>query len=749
MSTDESPASAVGTNTRGFGEHQAEQALREREQYDRYTVQEAIKDGRRALIDGDYPRVVRLGTRSILPRLSLSLGTIDQYHARLTDSRLAWDYDATHRLIDEPEELASAARHEPDPVGRRQRVLELHGWRDPSQSSREVIARAFLSLESAAAAEGVIPGELSQSSDVYGLELGVGLQWQPYDYETPDEVRVANPDIHPPFTMSVGIPGNGKSTSVDTLAEDAYAAGHKVIDLLDYGELENGLYDVPNHDEQLRSARERLGLPASFADHPEYDRPKIEILHPLCPRLCDSQLPYDTERAEFTARPFVIPVADMDHPTIKQALGRLTDDQEKYVTRALEELDKQEDDWSLADLGEAIVATEARSDVVGRLMNSIETLQNRGFFGTRDSKYAIDWDRIFKDTDTITVFSASLLEQKAHKLLVSAYQLRAIFEERKPGPPERSLDEIDPDEVTSYPRALMVMREMQTVAPSNSKMKGGSNAESTLKRVCVDRMQTLAEERRHVDMGIHGDTQQWFQFNARVRENVDRILMFKLQAGAAEYLFDKLTGDEYSTHARSVSEFDIGECAVVGSGWIDTGQSFAMPVQWAPPMCHHLDAEDEDQPGGWTTRVQLLDSEEFRESPFELEEDDGLGVYSEEQRKARRMAPDGFEEFAEECLRYVDDVAERVPTADVRDCYAAYAEEHGLEVTEDAGTFGHWMRGWFPKEKVNKGYTRGGAENREHAYIKMEMTDTGKRYLDGTHGDFPDADGGADVEGEA
>lgn len=717
----------LGGGTRGFAEHERKRAEKRRETARKETVRNAIRVASQKLVNGDYAAVARICKQRLQPAIGLSISNLNAFHDQLHSCPLAWDRDALFQFLQWPEQfidtLDSHYNDENDSLIHRQRLRAL-GYVDPETNARETVLRAFKSLESAAVAVGAIPNELSQSSKVTGHALQLGIQWQPWEYEAPDEVQVANPDLHPPFLLSIGIPGHGKSTAVDTLVEDAYAAGHKIIDLLDFDELENAMYDVPSQQEVLRRKRRRMDLAETFEEHPDYDRPKVEILHPLCQGLCESALPYNKEHG-WVATPFTIPAADIPHDVLKAWMPKLTDAREQQLEAALDTLSTQ-DNWTLEDLREKIVESAADAQVKRGLDSAIRSVQQLGFIGDRTDETTLEWPSIFRDTETITVFSCSLMGKERHKLMVLAYLVFAIYEERMPdNPTVGGLDE-------KYPVAYTVMREMQDVAPGDRKLKGDDSATAALKSKLVTGMQKLGEKRRHTDLGVIGDSQQWYQINAGVRENIDQVLMFNLQAGAAQSVFQKLTGERQKGHADSVDEFDVGECAVIGAGRLSTGRKFEMPWSIAPPMCHHLDAETESS--GWHARSEYLgDREELRPSPYSLDDPDPVD-YEERSRqhRAREKVDENFPEFLESCVVATSDRDDREFKVDVWHAYLGFADHCNMELPPNKREFGSWLRAYLPESDVPNGKKRPeGVDDwgqAKAAYLCCALTESGETY---------------------
>lgn len=759
MSTDDSPVERVDTATRAFGDHKHQEARSKAAQEERATVRAAIEKGNSALVRDDYATVCTLVQHTLFPILDVDEWDVDGYHKYLEESKLAWDREALLHYLREPGAHRAAAKSgRPVPVQRQQR-LSLRGRRSGTRAARERLAHVFKSLESIAVAQGYVPGELEQASRVRGYALDIGIQWQPWGYETPDEVQIVNPDIHPSFTVAIGQPGNGKSMSVDVLALDAYADGQKIVDLLDFDELENGLYDVSNQREDLRDIARERGVPPTFEEHSDVERPDVEVLHPRTEQFCEAALPYDTKAEEFVATPFVIPVSDLEPTVLKAMVPHLSEQQEALFDRVLQEVG---DEYSVRDLCELAMELATNERTVSNLLSQLYTLGSYEFLGEPGDGDALDWERIFSDPDTITVFSMSMMEREAYKLMVAAYLLDEVYRARQPEAPSAAevVEEDDPEALltqSKFPRAQLVMREMQDAAPGHRKLKGSSSTTARIRRNILEKMQTLSEKRRHVDAGILGDTQQWKQLNAGVRENVDRVLMFNEPSGLAQAIFEKFTGQKHYDYAESVSRFDVGTCAIVGGQWISTDQAFVMPVDLAPAVNHHLDTDDEDEPSsGWQARVEYLDHEEFRPSPYSKHSQDGdnedesgggsdlqaIFEDSDEEEadpEARGDVPEGFTAFIERCLHHDgDDRGVRQAISEVRDAYRAYAHEHDLDAFDTAAVFGRWLRHYYPDPDdaedgdpvVKSGKTFGDKRN---AYIWLELSDAGEQYLAHAH----------------
>jgi hypothetical protein len=276
---------------------------------------------------------------------------------------------------------------------------------------------------------------------------------------------------------------------------------------------------------------------------------------------------------------------------------------------------------------------------------------------------------------------------------------------------------------TGYPTAMLIAREMQKIAPSDRKMKGNTNVEQRLKQRLIGQMQRIGEERRHVDMGVIADTQQWVQVNAGIRENVDRVVMFKLKSAVAAGVFKTLTGEHNDRYASRVSGFDRGKAAVLGAQWLSTGRDFEMPIEWIPPLCHHLDAENDEEPDGWRARARFKDGEELRASPYSIADDPILGESSDQPNDPSEETPDGFEDFVD-LFHVTDDYNDTLVKGEVYDAYCDFAEEHDMDQTSPQW-FGRYFRKWVPESEVP-----GDQIGKHDIYRCLQWRDAAEPYLE-------------------
>lgn len=579
-----------GTYVRNQTEKNQKNARRER-------IKQAVKQGNKHLVSNEFESLAAV-CDILADMLYVSEGSLDKYGTEVPAEGEFWDWDAVSSFVVSPEYYVEHCTDGGYQEGR-------HRKDHPAN----IVRRTFRSLEGAAIVEGQIPSDLAGESRILGHTLQVGTMKQPKQYETPDQIRIVDPASHPPVSVTQGLPGWGKSTSIATEVEDRYAAGNKIIDLIDLTELENGLYDVPQQQEDLREARRDMGLAEDFLESDEYDRPDLEILFPVTPKAEGEEIPYNVDDDEYVAQPFSIPAADLPRKALNMMLSHTTDVQTTFLERAYQQVDGENDDWSLIDLAEGVLETEAQEDVKRNVYNTLATLQNVGFIRTRECEYAIEWEDIFRDTDTITAFTCDLMEDTANKFMVLAYLINSLYHER--------------ERLKRLPAVTAVFRELHHVAP-NSRTEKEDEKESQIQKAMIDAFQELGSMHRHEDIEVLADTQQVTgQIQKRARAHVERVVTFRSQVGTLKKLFRELIGldSDRANHMYTIaSDFSVGQCAVIGKSGSD--RPFEMPITFAPPMCHHIDAQEGED--GWDVRVETLQGvdelpdEELREIPWDM-----------------------------------------------------------------------------------------------------------------------------------
>jgi hypothetical protein len=276
---------------------------------------------------------------------------------------------------------------------------------------------------------------------------------------------------------------------------------------------------------------------------------------------------------------------------LNAVIGHSTEVQGQFLSRAYHHVEQNLDDWTLKDLADALDATEADERVKRNVRNTLQTLQNTGFIRDEECPHTLDWGEIFRDTETITVFTCSKMgEETSEKLMVMSYLMNALYRERMGR--------------DGLPRCTAVFREYHKVAPTSQQAEE-DDLERTLQKHTSAEAQHLGAMHRKVDLELLCDTQEFSgQIKKRVRKTFERVISFRSQYESIETAFNELVGSGYETHVRNIARyFNVGECAALGM----TGSSrpFEMTIKAAPPLSHVYDEKSEEE-DGWWCRVNYL-----------------------------------------------------------------------------------------------------------------------------------------------
>jgi hypothetical protein len=150
----------------------------------------------------------------------------------------------------------------------------------------------------------------------------------------------------------------------------------------------------------------------------------------------------------------------------------------------------------------------------------------------------------------------------------------------------------------------------------------------------IDTLSEVFALMRHVKMEILADTQKFHQqLSDQVSGLFHRIYCFGGQKPDVRRVFSTRIDD--TDPVEHVAQFETGRCALV------SGDGYKMPLQFAPPRCHHLDADRDGD--GFSMRARALENEVLRETPWSAEIPERLAFESGEK------TPE--EQFFDECLR--------------------------------------------------------------------------------------------------
>lgn len=649
---------------RRFGEHARRETQKKHRDRVRETVRVALSKCHQKIQEGDEATSGLIASEKLLDTLEISRTTLPVYNEHLAKSRLPWHQSCIDRFMSSPAKyIAAAATPESERDAVEVLTTKAAGRRPPKETGERVIRRAVETMESIAVLKGFISASLSRSVPVTGFSFELGRWYQTYDMETESPYPIAQPDKHGSFSVAIGAKGTGKSTDLISLSLDRYAAGDKIIDIHDQEYLENSSQDIPQQQAELRRIREEMNLPAGL-DEMDLD-PDVEILVPLTEDLQQTGALYDTDAEEFTMRPVAVAASDLPPTVIKTLIGGISGASEDVLDEAFSRVSG---DYSLKDVVAECLRVDEKDDIKMRAVRKLRNLQQDGWIRDHECEHVIDWDRIFRETNVITAFSATTLNGDESKMRWMYYLLRSVFR-------ERAGDHED------YPRAVAVAREVDHLAPTQRNRR---EAVEDIQKQIVSEMQFFTSEQRHVDMEFIADTQYWGQVQRQVRRQVDQVYLHRVGGAAAQRVFEDTLGDSMDEYSNKVNQQSAGEATIIGPEWVgdgDDGIDFVRPVQMAPPPAHVIDP-DKGPGNGWAARTRYL-SEEIRDPPEEwqctlpprlrFDADGAAGTSGNASTSDDADAPEVVVEFVAQCVTAGD--SERCAKEDVRSALKGYAAE--------------------------------------------------------------------------
>jgi len=639
----------------------------------RQDVEEAIEQCARALELGKRRHwffVARKVDDVLVPSLLTSKGRSPRWFAdRLSDDP-NWCFDALESFVEAPEAFIAAVA----PNHRLRRPVSpgpTPGAEVEEDAARKVIDGTFNSCVAIAEHQEMIRREMASEVDAVGFATKLGEHLRDPRMDLGDPVRLVSEQSGSLKTLFTGGTGQGKSVALEREGEDFFRRQFddgeptKLIDPLGFRDGENWFYDVPQDDPELQQVREEHGLPPSFLEG-AVDERSCEILVPLTPGISDQPLPFDTEREEFSVRPFTIPASDISKPLLVSMLAtRLTPQQEAAIRDAYDEVDFRRDDWTLADLAEEIRSRDELKDSKKKpAVRTLRQLQNHGFVRDQGDEHTIDWREVFEDTETVTVFSQAFMDDEIARLICFGYLIEQIAQVR--------------DRMQDLPQCAVLMRELWKVAPHNQRQSFDARA-AALQEAIGHLLTKMFRENRHSGVSILADTQQPSDLLKSVRELFNRYCVFNTNRDTVEDIFEWTSNDRWQSFYRTLTP-KMGEASVVGQvePAIDESEvEFVGPVRYVPASHHHRRAK-EDQTG-WNARCKLLEREELRtpndwddDVPRHLRIDVGYDDEGSSGRADPREQP--VEAFAQRCLRR--DTSSAVKKAEVYRAFNEFAAEH-------------------------------------------------------------------------
>lgn len=608
-----------------YVQYRAQRAAREAEWTERHEIKAAIDFCASALSDRTSRTVEdvrKVLNEVLLPKLA-DRSELDHYH-REVGGNDKWHYFALEDALE-----------------------------GPFTDRRHVIS-TFESCVVIAEYEDIIQSEVGIGRPAHEYGGQIGVRFYSADSTPPDELQLLDEDDELKATILTGGQGSGKSTAMKTLAENRIARDHTIIDLIDFHKAESATYDLPQRQEILRRARKELGLNPGFGDG--YDPPTLEVVAPLSDELAGGKVPYNSETEQSTLRAFTIPASSLTYRQLVMLLPHTTPTQENYLQSAYQELERQGVDYSLADLATAVREdTNAGDGVADRLEQALKRTQQKPYIRDTKCDLTLDWDSLMQGEPQVTAFTVHMVREEADKLALCSYLLDQLYEARKRLLRERRLHQ--------FPPLTAIFRELHTIVPRG---KSEQDNEKTLEGYMIDTFSELIALMRHVNMEILADTQKFKQqLHPEVAKLFHRIYAFGGQKPDIKKVFATRVDD--TSPASKVAGYEKGECALV------SGDGYQLPIQFAPPRSHHVDAKAGED--GLTARVED-DSvpDEWAPAPWDASIPDRLRFES---------VPDGpVARFLDEHLTSTGDMDDFLPKTAVTEAYNAWAQANGEEVRE-------------------------------------------------------------------
>lgn len=553
-----------------------------------------------------------------------------EYDARLGDHD-GWDWMALSSFLGDPDAYVRRLSAGGD-LGGRSLSLRRRGLVDEDTAAVLTVKKALESLAAIAEDEKVVLTNYSSRVDAYGFAVKIGENLQAGDMDMGDPVHAVSWQTEGLKTLHAGGTGYAKSSGLEREAEDFYLyhpdenesgldhhppGEFKLLDLADLGNGENWFYDVPQQQHYLRELRKKQDLPPDFTEADEPIERRVEIFAPLTPALNDVALPYDTERDEWTVRPFVIPASDIPKGLLMAAIAaRVSPREMRTIRQAYDDVANERTDWGLVHLAESIYGRDDLSDNnKANAIGVIRSLQNEGFIRTERDGPTLDWEAIFRDTDTITIFTQAetFVDTEIGQFIAVAYLLDKLLRLRS-----GSLFQ-------GLPEAVLLVRELWKIVPHSGREVTDDRAKA-IQRLIGDLMARALRENRKFRLNVIADTQKPYDLKNSVREMFNRYVVYSGTNRFIEGAFSWTQNSKHKSFRRTITA-KRGQASIVGEvqpaiekSWIE----YLPPVDYAPPSHHHWDKNVDDS--GWQARVKYLDHEEARQPEWDVDLPDALQI---------------------------------------------------------------------------------------------------------------------------
>lgn len=498
----------------------------------------------------------------------------------------------------------------PETPGSEKVQYQTKGYVDPDTATKNVIEKAFKSYVSIARYESIIPSDLEDEVPVtgFGTQLGVHKQNPTNFTDVEPPIQVKTRDRGTTKTMILGGTGGGKSAYCESEGYDAFASEDPDFSVFDMWGVkgESWCWDIPQHDEDLKEARDELNLPTTFEDSDELPEPGLQIYLPLSNNLDEIELPYDASKDQFEIVPYTIPASEIPKKTFAGITESfLTDAQRKCVTTAYRRVDSTKDDWSLKDLEEEVLQTTGFTEGTReKTVNFLRQIQSMGFIRTKDDPHALDITEVAEQTDVIKSFSPTIIENERVKHLSVIIVTRLLIEKAERG---------------KIPHTMLLFREMRELIPHKKRQKYDAIAAS-LQEHYVSTFGDLARAGRHGDLSYVCDTQYLNDISKSARSSYNRYVVIdgSREKMTADVAYEK---DWLPNVGQFYSSFDSKEVGEAGMACANSEDlDYVAPVQLAPAPTHHWMDQDRDPKHGAYLRAKYHDDITVA-TPSEIETD--------------------------------------------------------------------------------------------------------------------------------
>lgn len=311
------------------------------------------------------------------------------------------------------------------------------------------------------------------------------------------------------------------------------------------------------------------------------------------------ELPHDVtgDEPDPVVKPFVLPASDIPKDIFMTCIeARVSADQMRSIRQAYDDVDRERNDWAITHLAEEIRTREELSDKhKADAIGVLRALQDEGFIRTSTHEHTLDWNDIFRETDTITLFTQAerICESEIGQMLILSYLFDKILRLRGGGG------------MFGLPEAVLVVRELWDVVPHKQRERSDERA-AAIQEVIGEKLSRGLRRNRHYGLNFVCDTQAPYDLLNSVREMFNRYVIFSGTNKLVDGVFSWTQNNKSNAFAGTLTS-KRGQAGIVGEvqpaidkDWVE----FLSPVEYVPPSHHHYDKEVDQS--GWHARCKYL-----------------------------------------------------------------------------------------------------------------------------------------------